>query len=109
MMQAQQYPSSYPAAAGAPGATSGAAPAAASGPASLQPVTSKQEPNISMAAVQHAAAVNQAADMAAEDAVRVIAAAQQTMHAAMLPDMSTGRLRCWQLLLGRVCVGDGTR
>jgi hypothetical protein len=94
MMQAQQYPSSFPPAAVASGAASGAAAAAAAGPASLQPVASKQEPNISMAAVQQAAAVNQAADMAAEDALRVIAAAQQTMHSVMLPDMSTGGSCC---------------
>eukprot|EP00775_Hariotina_reticulata_P012972 gene12972-13101_t len=109
MMQAQQYPSSFPAAAGASGATSGAAPAAASGPASLQPVTSKQEPNISMAAVQQAAAVNQAADMAAEDALRVIAAAQQTMHAAMLPDMSAAMMMDSHLMGGLDDDGTGSR
>jgi hypothetical protein len=53
--------------------------------ASLQPVQASRPEQLSYAAIREAAAVNQAADGAADDAMRTVAAAQQTLHLLMNP------------------------
>lgn len=73
------------------GAATAAAAAAAAEPANLQPVApSKQDAAaISYAAMREALTVNQAADVAAEDATRAVTATQQIMHAVMSQDAAS--------------------
>eukprot|EP00878_Enallax_costatus_P003505 GHUV01003719.1.p1 GENE.GHUV01003719.1~~GHUV01003719.1.p1 ORF type:complete len:447 (+),score=223.46 GHUV01003719.1:1880-3220(+) len=73
------------------GAATAAAAAAAAEPANLQPVApSKQDAAaISYAAMREALAVNQAADIAAEDATRAVAATQQVIHAVINQDAAS--------------------
>lgn len=55
------------------------------GAASLQPVQPAKTEQLTYAAIREAAAVNQAADGAADDAMRAVAAAQQTLQLLMNP------------------------
>uniref|UniRef100_A0A383VLQ3 E2F/DP family winged-helix DNA-binding domain-containing protein n=1 Tax=Tetradesmus obliquus TaxID=3088 RepID=A0A383VLQ3_TETOB len=67
-----------------------AAAAAAGGPGSLQGGAAVlPDGTLSYAALREAAAVNAAADCAAQDALRSIAAVQSTMHAVLNPDPAT--------------------
>eukprot|EP00879_Flechtneria_rotunda_P010280 GHRR01010747.1.p1 GENE.GHRR01010747.1~~GHRR01010747.1.p1 ORF type:complete len:460 (+),score=243.21 GHRR01010747.1:191-1570(+) len=63
-----------------------AASGAAAPPATLQPVVPRQETALSYAAIREASAVNQAADCAAGEARRTIAAAQHSLHAVLNPE-----------------------
>jgi hypothetical protein len=69
-------------------AVAAAAAAAAAAPGSLQGGAAAFKPDgtLSYAALREAAAVNTAADCAAQDALRSIASAQATMHAVLHPD-----------------------
>lgn len=67
--------------------TTAAAGAGAS--ASLQPVQHAKAEQLSYAAIREAAAVNQAADGAADEAMQTVAAAQQTLHMLMNPTPMT--------------------
>jgi hypothetical protein len=68
-----------------------AAAAAAGGPASVSGGAAMYKPDgtLSYVALREAAAVNAAADCAAQEALRSIAAAQSTMHAVLNPDSSS--------------------
>eukprot|EP00882_Tetradesmus_deserticola_P011425 GHRQ01012088.1.p1 GENE.GHRQ01012088.1~~GHRQ01012088.1.p1 ORF type:complete len:399 (+),score=191.78 GHRQ01012088.1:394-1590(+) len=67
------------------------AAAVGGGPGSLPAGASAFQPDgtLSYAAMREATAVNAAADCAAQDALRSIAAAQSTMHAVLNPDADT--------------------
>jgi len=60
------------------------------GAASLQPVQPAKTEQLTYAAIREAAAVNQAADGAADDAMRAVAAAQQTLQLLMNPPQAAG-------------------